>query len=156
MNSTSFQPRLRVNVQNKNNSSVNITFLAKTSDIRNFPEIPERNFWCWNIRSGNTDPVYLCGVPHSPWIILCCAICCETFFWTHQGSIVPMPCYSCHQLIISVVALFKHNILSVSHVVKSGLLATVSWTRIFTFYLLYIFSEKQQKICNTCITTVAW
>jgi len=45
MNATHFHAK---NIENlgKNNSPVNITFVAKTSDIRNLSE---------NIRSGNTD-----------------------------------------------------------------------------------------------------
>jgi len=45
MNLTYFQPRKRRIVENNNNCPLNIRFVAKTSDIRNFSQ---------NIRSGNT------------------------------------------------------------------------------------------------------
>jgi len=45
MNLTYFQPRKRRNVENNNNCPLNIRFVAKISDIRNFSQ---------NIRSGNT------------------------------------------------------------------------------------------------------
>ena len=38
MNVTSFQPERVGNVENKNNSPVNIKFFVKTSDIRNFSQ----------------------------------------------------------------------------------------------------------------------
>jgi len=38
MNLTYFRPKMRGNVENKNNSSVNIRFVAKTSDLRNLSE----------------------------------------------------------------------------------------------------------------------
>jgi len=38
MNLTSFQPERTGNVENKNNSSFNIRFVAKTSDIKNFSQ----------------------------------------------------------------------------------------------------------------------
>jgi len=38
MNLIYFYPKVRGNVVNKNNSPVNIRFVAKTSDIRNFSE----------------------------------------------------------------------------------------------------------------------
>jgi len=38
MNLTYFYPQIRGNVVNKNNSPVNIRFVAKTSDISNFFE----------------------------------------------------------------------------------------------------------------------
>ena len=60
MNLTYFRPKMRRNVENKKNNPVNITFVDKTSDIRNSSEnitsvhisevatlvsmIP--NFWC--------------------------------------------------------------------------------------------------------------
>jgi len=44
MNLTYFHPRIR-NVENNNNCPLNIRFVVKTSDIRNFPQ---------NIRSDNT------------------------------------------------------------------------------------------------------
>jgi len=42
MNLTYFSPRKRGNVENNNNSPLNIRFSAKTSDIRNFSQ----NIWC--------------------------------------------------------------------------------------------------------------
>ena len=45
MNQTCFHPERIENIGNKNNCPVNIRFVTKTSDIRNFSE---------NIRSGNT------------------------------------------------------------------------------------------------------
>ena len=51
MNLTYFHPQKRGNVENINNNPVNIRFVAKTSDIRNFSE---------NIRSGNTG-CFVCG-----------------------------------------------------------------------------------------------
>jgi len=38
MNLTYFRPKMRRNVENKNNNPVNIRFVAKTSDIRNLFE----------------------------------------------------------------------------------------------------------------------
>jgi len=38
MNLTYFYPKWEGNVENKNNTPVNIRFVAKTSDIRNFSE----------------------------------------------------------------------------------------------------------------------
>ena len=38
MNVTHFQPRKRRNVENNNNSQLNIRFVAKTSDIRIFSQ----------------------------------------------------------------------------------------------------------------------
>jgi len=38
MNLTYFHPEMRRNVENKNNNPVNITFVDKTSDIRNLSE----------------------------------------------------------------------------------------------------------------------
>jgi len=35
MNITHFRPKMRGNVENKNNNPVNISFVDKTSDIRN-------------------------------------------------------------------------------------------------------------------------
>jgi len=38
MNLTYFQPRKRRNVENNNNCLLNIRFVAKTSDMRNFSQ----------------------------------------------------------------------------------------------------------------------
>jgi len=38
MNLTYFRPKMRGNVENKNNNPVNIRFVDKTSDIRNLSE----------------------------------------------------------------------------------------------------------------------
>jgi len=50
---TYFHPKRRGNVKIKNNSPVNIRFLAETSDIRNFSEDMRSD--AYNIRNGNID-----------------------------------------------------------------------------------------------------
>jgi len=44
MNLTYFRPKMRGNVENKNNNPVIIRFVDKTADIRNF--IWEHHIWC--------------------------------------------------------------------------------------------------------------
>jgi len=78
MNLTYFQPRKRRNVENNNNCPLNIRFVAKTSDIRNFSQ---------NIRSDVKTSEVATLMPtivsiyamHAGCVLrlLDCTVCCE-------------------------------------------------------------------------------
>jgi len=49
MNLTYFYPKIRGNVENKNNSPVNVRFVPQTSDIRNFSENIRSDVETWEV-----------------------------------------------------------------------------------------------------------
>ena len=68
MNLTYFRPKMRGNVENKNNKIVKIRFVAKTSDIRNLSENITSDvmlkYQKWQHQGGRQRRGQWCPAPH--------------------------------------------------------------------------------------------